>query len=106
VRNAAQERKSKGEAVTGMTHQASGAGPAYLLPPPALTSLSHALGFIPAPPADGRSGFGLAGMRERAESLQGSVQIESVPGEGTTLSMTLPMVRPAGGDAAVEVTAS
>ncbi|MGN6390636.1 MAG: sensor histidine kinase [Gemmatimonadales bacterium] len=63
-------------------------------------------GFIPALPTDGRSGFGLAGMRERAESLQGSVQIESVPGEGTTLSMTLPMVRPVGGDAAVEVTAS
>jgi signal transduction histidine kinase len=63
-------------------------------------------GFAPAPVTDGRSGFGLAGMRERAESLQGSLQVESVPGEGTTISLTLPMVRPAGGDAAVEVTHS
>ena len=61
-------------------------------------------GFVPS--ADGRSGFGLAGMRERAESLQGSLQVESVPGEGTTISLTLPLLRPVAGDAAAEVTHS
>jgi signal transduction histidine kinase len=52
-----------------------------------------------------RNGFGLTGMRERAESLQGSLMVESVPGEGTTISISLPMVRPAGGDTAAEVSA-
>jgi signal transduction histidine kinase len=63
-------------------------------------------GFVPVPSSDGRSGFGLAGMRERAESLQGSLQVESVPGEGTTISLTLPLLRPVAGDAAAEVTHS
>jgi signal transduction histidine kinase len=61
-------------------------------------------GFVPSPPGDGRSGYGLQGMRERAQGLQGSLMVESVPGEGTTISLTLPVVRPVGGD--VEVTAS
>jgi signal transduction histidine kinase len=63
-------------------------------------------GFVPTAASDGRSGFGLAGMRERVESLQGSLQVESVLGEGTTLSLTLPVLRPVGGDTAAEVTAS
>jgi len=63
-------------------------------------------GFVTGPPADGRSGFGLAGMRERAKSLQGSLQVESVPGEGTTVTLSLPVLRPLSGDTAVEVTAS
>ncbi|MDQ3128357.1 MAG: sensor histidine kinase [Chloroflexota bacterium] len=41
-------------------------------------------------------GLGLLGMRERAERLGGSVAIESAPGEGTTLGVTLPAaLRPA-----------
>lgn len=36
-------------------------------------------------------GLGLLGMRERAERLGGSVAIESAPGEGTTLGITLPV---------------
>ena len=41
-------------------------------------------------------GFGLTGMRERAESLQGTFSLESVPGEGTTVSISLPMVQSTG----------
>src|SRR5688572_654633 len=40
--------------------------------------------------ADARS-LGLIGMRERAELLGGTVIIDSRPGEGTTLRVTLPM---------------
>jgi signal transduction histidine kinase len=42
------------------------------------------------PVGDG-SGFGLIGMRERAEQLGGSLQIESAPGEGATLVVALPL---------------
>ena len=34
--------------------------------------------------------FGLLGIRERAESIGAQLEIESVPGAGTTLSITLP----------------
>jgi signal transduction histidine kinase len=37
-----------------------------------------------------RSGVGLHSMRERAESLGGSLSIESVPGEGTRISCLMP----------------
>jgi signal transduction histidine kinase len=40
-----------------------------------------------APAGDG---FGLLGLRERAERLGGRVELESAPGEGTTLRMTVP----------------
>jgi signal transduction histidine kinase len=36
-------------------------------------------------------GFGLTGMRERVEQLQGSLLIESASGEGTTLVITIPL---------------
>jgi signal transduction histidine kinase len=35
-------------------------------------------------------GFGLIGLRERAERLGGTVDIESAPGGGTTLRVELP----------------
>jgi signal transduction histidine kinase len=35
-------------------------------------------------------GFGLVGIRERAEQLGGSVAYRSAPGEGFTLDMELP----------------
>jgi signal transduction histidine kinase len=38
-------------------------------------------------------GFGLLGMRERVELLAGELLIESVPGQGTVLSITLPPLR-------------
>lgn len=37
------------------------------------------------------SGFGLLGMRERAEQLGGSVAVESQPGRGTTIGIRLPV---------------
>jgi signal transduction histidine kinase len=55
------------------------------------------VGFDPAAaprPPDGR-GLGLVGMRERAERLGGTLAVESVPGEGTTLGVTLPALAPA-----------
>jgi signal transduction histidine kinase len=37
-------------------------------------------------------GFGLHGMRERIEALSGSFDVESQPGEGTTIALSLPLV--------------
>jgi signal transduction histidine kinase len=44
-------------------------------------------------PAQNGSGFGLPGMRERAELLGGTLSIESALGEGTTVSAELPVRR-------------
>jgi signal transduction histidine kinase len=68
-------------------------------------------GFDPAAPATSRtrtgtagsgwradggpSGFGLAGMRERAELLGGRLDLSSAPGRGTTVRLTVPL-SPAG----------
>lgn len=45
-------------------------------------------------------GFGLRGMRERAELLDGSVEIVSAPGESTTVRARLPVRRRVGGELA------
>jgi len=37
-------------------------------------------------------GVGISGMRERVEQLGGTFQLESSPGQGTTLRATLPLV--------------
>ena len=37
------------------------------------------------------SGFGLVAMRERVTQLGGELFVESEPGEGTTLSISLPL---------------
>jgi signal transduction histidine kinase len=48
-------------------------------------------GFDPTAQAPGPAGgLGLLGMRERAEALGGSVAVESAPGEGTTVAVSLP----------------
>jgi signal transduction histidine kinase len=65
-------------------------------------------GFVPGSggaSGDGKSGFGLHGMRERVEALEGSLQVESAPGEGTTISLVLPVFRPVGGEAITPVPA-
>jgi signal transduction histidine kinase len=40
--------------------------------------------------AGGPGGFGLIGMRQRVEQLDGTMEIESRPGEGTVVSVTIP----------------
>ncbi|GAA1816772.1 sensor histidine kinase [Actinomadura chokoriensis] len=39
------------------------------------------------------SGFGLTGMRERAERVAGSLEVESEPGRGTAVSARVPLIR-------------
>ena len=41
-----------------------------------------------AGPDDG--GFGLIGMRERVEAAGGELTIESMPGQGTTIAVSVP----------------
>ena len=53
-------------------------------------------GFVPkqlAPSAGTGDGFGLASIRHQIESLDGSFEIESAPGKGTSVSITLPTLR-------------
>jgi len=45
---------------------------------------------------EARSGFGLAGMRERIELAGGELQLESRPGGGTRVIATLPFAAAAG----------
>ena len=44
-------------------------------------------------PSASTSGFGLAGMCERVELLEGALTIESTSGKGTTISASIPLVR-------------
>ena len=44
-----------------------------------------------------RHGMGLAGMRERVTAVGGSVEVESAPGEGTTVFVRIPLPPPAEG---------
>jgi signal transduction histidine kinase len=48
-------------------------------------------------PSDRPAGYGLLGMRERVELLGGTLEIESAPGAGTSLTARLPARRRAGG---------
>ncbi|MFG2428089.1 sensor histidine kinase [Streptomyces sp. NPDC048590] len=52
-------------------------------------------GFDPAvpPPRGSTGGFGLVGMRARAERIAGTVEVESEPGLGTAVSARVPLVR-------------
>ncbi|MFJ8073238.1 sensor histidine kinase [Streptomyces sp. NPDC096176] len=52
-------------------------------------------GFDPLalPPRSGTGGFGLDGMRARAERIAGTVAVESEPGRGTAVSARVPLVR-------------
>jgi len=46
--------------------------------------------------APGAGSLGLEGMRERAELLGGSLEVDSAPGTGTTVRLRLPLVEPTG----------
>ncbi|MFJ5288016.1 sensor histidine kinase [Streptomyces sp. NPDC088348] len=52
-------------------------------------------GFDPLalPPRSAEGGFGLGGMRARAERIVGTVAVESEPGHGTAVSARVPLVR-------------
>lgn len=49
-------------------------------------------------PRSGSNGFGLDGMRARAERMAGTVTVESEVGGGTAVSARVPLVRHAGAD--------
>ena len=48
-------------------------------------------GFDPTEPFRPPRGWGLAGMRERVESLGGTLKIDSAPGRGTTVEVDIPL---------------
>jgi signal transduction histidine kinase len=47
----------------------------------------------PADQADFEHGYGLVSLRESARQLGGTLEVESTPGEGTTLALALPVGR-------------
>jgi signal transduction histidine kinase len=51
----------------------------------------NGVGFNPAAVTTRRAGFGLAGMRERAALAGAECQIESAPGQGTTIILRVPV---------------
>ena len=53
-----------------------------------ITARDDGRGFDPHAQTEG---FGLIGMRERVELLQGSLEVNSAPGEGTTINATFPV---------------
>ena len=48
-------------------------------------------GFDPAAGPIGESGFGLFSIREQLDRLEGRVRIESTPGQGTAVTLTVPL---------------
>lgn len=58
-----------------------------------LTVLDDGVGFDPQ--AESISGMGLRGVRERAEILGGQVDISSIPGAGSTVTVWIPIARQA-----------
>ena len=53
--------------------------------------LDDGRGFSPDKPAVGKGGFGLVGMRERADHIKADLQICSTPDRGTQVSLRLPL---------------
>ena len=54
-----------------------------------LTVRDAGLGFTPTPERS-RSGLGLTAMKERAGLARGTMQVQSAPGQGTTVRVTVP----------------
>ncbi|MFJ9582231.1 sensor histidine kinase [Streptomyces acidicola] len=53
----------------------------------------HGFDPLAVAPRNGTGGFGLDGMRARAERVAGAVAVESEPGQGTAISARVPLVR-------------
>lgn len=43
-------------------------------------------------PGGGQQGFGLAGIRERTQLLAGKVDLQTVPGQGTTITIVIDLL--------------
>lgn len=58
-----------------------------------LSIRDNGIGFNPANPPSkgGKSGFGLTGMEERANSLGGNFRVRSTPGQGTVMTVEIPI---------------
>lgn len=56
-----------------------------------LKIVDQGIGFDPSQQFDPPQGWGLAGMRERVESINGILEITSYPGQGTTILVTCPL---------------
>jgi len=56
-----------------------------------LSVLDDGCGFNQENPPPSQGGFGLMGMRERAGQLHGELTVTTQPGEGTVVTMTLPL---------------
>jgi len=54
----------------------------------------YGIGFDPAGPFIPPNGWGLAGMRERVESVSGQFLLQSSPGKGTSIEITIPCAKP------------
>lgn len=54
-------------------------------------------GFDPSQTFIAPHGWGLAGMKERAESMGGKLQVESILGQGTRVEVSIPCVKSEGG---------
>jgi signal transduction histidine kinase len=55
--------------------------------------LDNGVGFDPNVLWRGENHWGIVGMRERARLIGADLQIESQPGEGTTILLRLPLHR-------------
>jgi len=91
------------EALANVTRHASAGRVAvtlsYMDGEAALDVRDDGSGFTPA--ADGfgpNGGLGLRGMRERVEALGGRLAVETAPGRGTTIAVTVPVRRGGPGD--------
>ena len=68
--------------------------------------IDHGVGFDRQEISSGLSSFGLTVMRERAEQVGGHVHYDSVPGEGTTVTITIPLYKPLYKDVGQEINPS
>ena len=58
-----------------------------------LTILDDGCGFDAAQPRSSQGGFGLMGIQERAILLQGELKVRTAPGEGTEITLCVPLSR-------------
>ena len=56
-----------------------------------LSVSDNGTGFAPSRPSTARRGIGLGNMRQRAESVGGVIEVQSVPGKGTRLILRTPI---------------